>query len=80
MGKFQKYEQRIRKYKEKLKKFVTRIGISYSEEFELRDEALKELFLPCHLGILFFGDFGIKFFQQIKFTLNQVYDSFFFYY
>ena len=78
MAKFQKYEQKIRKYKEKLKKLVTRIGIFYSEEFELVDDELKKLILPCHLGILFFADFDANLFRQIESYLNQVFDSFFF--
>jgi len=78
MAKFQKYELKIRKYKEKLKKLVTKIGISYSEEFDLVDEELKKLILPCHLGVMFYTDFDTKMFKQIKSLLNQVFDSFFF--
>ncbi|MFX0103871.1 MAG: hypothetical protein ACFE75_00065 [Candidatus Hodarchaeota archaeon] len=78
MPKLQKYEQKIRRYKEKLKKLITRIGISYIEEFELKDEVSSKLLFPCHLGILFFGEYDIDFFERIKFNLNQVYDSFFF--
>ena len=78
MAKFQKYEQKIRKYKEKLKKLVTRIGISYSEDFDLIDEDLKKLILPCHLGIMFYTDFDTNLFKQIRSVLNQVFDSFFF--
>ena len=78
MPKFEKYEQKIRKYKEKLKKLVTRIGIFYSEEFELVDEELKKLILPCHLGILFYADFDANLFRQIESYLYQVFDSYFF--
>jgi predicted Zn-dependent protease len=78
MAKFQKYEQKIRKYKEKLKKLVTRIGISYSEDFDLIDEDLKKLILPCHLGIMFYTDFDTNLFKQTRSVLNQVFDSFFF--
>ncbi|MFW9873980.1 MAG: hypothetical protein ACFFG0_12810 [Candidatus Thorarchaeota archaeon] len=78
MPKFQKYEQKIRKYKEKLKKLVTRIGIFYSEEFELVDDGLQKLVLPCHLGILFYADFDAYLFTQIETYLNQVFDSYFF--
>ncbi|MFX1278659.1 MAG: hypothetical protein ACFFA3_04530 [Promethearchaeota archaeon] len=78
MSKFRKYEQRIRKYKYKLKKFVSRIGISYSEEFELEDEDLQKLILPCHLGILFYTDFNSDLFGLISSYLNNVFDSFFF--
>ncbi|MFX0080779.1 MAG: hypothetical protein ACFE94_03405 [Candidatus Hodarchaeota archaeon] len=78
MPKFQKYEQKIRKYKEKLKKLVTRIGIFYSEEFELVDDELQRLILPCYLGILFYAEFDPNLFNKIKFYLNQVYDSYFF--
>ncbi len=78
MPKFEKYQQKIRKYKEKLKKLVTRIGIFYSEEFELVDEELKKLILPCHLGILFYADFDANLFRQIESYLNQVFDSCFF--
>jgi predicted Zn-dependent protease len=78
MAKFRKYEQRIRKYKDKLIKFVTRIGISYSEEFELADEGLKKLILPCHLGVLFYTDLDNDLFKLISSCLNQVFDSFFF--
>ncbi|UCC18780.1 MAG: hypothetical protein JSV62_11815 [Promethearchaeota archaeon] len=78
MPKLQKYQQKIRKYKERLKRLITRIGISYSADFDLKDEKLEKLILPCHLGILFFGDFDIDFFFKIKHRINQVYDSFFF--
>jgi predicted Zn-dependent protease len=78
MAKFEKYEQKIRKYKQKLKKLVTRIGIFSSEEFELIDEELKELILPCHLGILFYSDFDIDLFRKIKSYLYRIYDSYFF--
>lgn len=78
MPKLQKYMQKIRRYKVKLKKLIYRIGISYPIEFELIDETPKKLILPCHLGILFFGDFEIPFFEEIKLYLNQIYDSFFF--
>ena len=76
MPKFQKYEQKIRKYMVKLKKFVTRIGISYP--IELIKDTPEKLILPCHLGILFYGDFNVNLFEQIESCLNQVYDSFFF--
>jgi predicted Zn-dependent protease len=62
----------------KLKKFVTRIGISYPEAIELIKDTPEKLILPCHLGILFYGDFHIDLFDQIESCLNQVYDSFFF--
>jgi len=78
MPKLQKYLQKIRRYKEKLKKLITQIGISYPIEFELVDEASRKLILPCHLGILFFGDFDIAFFKKININLNKVFDSFFF--
>jgi predicted Zn-dependent protease len=78
MPRFQKYEQKIRKYKEKLKKFVMKIGIFYSEDFELVDDSLKKLILPCHLGVLFYGEINDKLFTQIAHSLNEVYDSFFF--
>lgn len=78
MPKFQKYEQKIRKKIEKLKKYVTRIGISYPEAIELINDTPEKLILPCHLGILFYGDFDVKLFDQIESSLNYVYDSFFF--
>ena len=79
MPKLQKYIQKINKYKKKLRKILSRIGISYSEEFELIDEIPKKLILPCYLGILFCGDFKIKnLFDKITFSLNTVYYSFFF--
>ncbi len=78
MPKLQKYVQKISRYKEKLKKLITRIGISYPEEFELKDEVSKKLLLPCHLGILFFGEFDMALFEKIKNHLNHFYDSFFF--
>lgn len=78
MPKLQRYEQKIRRYKEKLKKLILRIGISYPKEFELIDEVSEKILLPCHLGILFFGDFNIPFFEKIKSHLNQVFNSFFF--
>ncbi|MHA2281292.1 MAG: hypothetical protein ACXAC5_10605 [Promethearchaeota archaeon] len=78
MPKFEKYEQKIRKNIKKLKKFVARIGISYPEAIELINDTPEKLTLPCHLGILFYGDFTIKLFEQIKSYLNLIYDSFFF--
>jgi archaemetzincin len=78
MPKLQRYVQKINKYKEKLKKIISRIGISYSEDFELKDDELKKLLLPCHLGVLFYGDFKINLFEKIKSYLNQIFDSFFF--
>ncbi|KKN25666.1 hypothetical protein LCGC14_0882450 [marine sediment metagenome] len=79
MPKLQKYIHKILKYKGKLKKIISRIGISYSEEFELIDEIPEKLLLPCYLGILFCGDFEINnLFTKIKFYLNSVYASFFF--
>ena len=78
MPRFQKYEQRIRNYKNKLKNLITRIGITYTDEFELNFEAPKKLSLPCHIGILFFGDFDEKLFEKIKIYLKKIFDSFFF--
>lgn len=78
MPKLQKYIQKIRRYKVKLTNLINRIGISYPIEFELIDEIPKELILPCHLGILFFGDFDTFFFKKIEINLNHVFDSFFF--
>jgi predicted Zn-dependent protease len=62
----------------KLKKFVTKIGISYPEAIELKNNTPEKLILPCHLGILFYGDFDINLFEQIESYLNYIYDSFFF--
>ncbi len=78
MPKFQKYEQKIRRYKDKLKNLITRIGISYTDEFELNSEAPKKLSLPCHTGILFFGEYNEDLFEKIKHCLEKVFDSFFF--
>ncbi|MFX1504470.1 MAG: hypothetical protein ACFFDH_26165 [Promethearchaeota archaeon] len=78
MAKLQKYVQKISRYKEKLRRLIIRIGISYTDEFKLNDEVPKRLLLPCHLGILFFGEFEITLFEKIKDHLNQVYNSFFF--
>jgi len=78
MPKFRKYEQKIRKNIGKLKKFIARIGISYPEAIELINDTPEKLSLPCHLGILFYGDFDTKLYEQIVSHLNLVYDSFFF--
>jgi len=78
MPKLQRYVQKIRRYKNKLKKIISRIGISYSEEFDLIDEIPRKLLFPCHLGILFYGAFIDTIFEKIKFHLNQIFDSFFF--
>jgi len=48
------------------------------EELKLKNEALKRLILPCHLGILFFEDYDILFFEKIESTLNHIYSSFFY--
>lgn len=78
MPKFQKYEQKIRRYKDKLRNLITKIGISYNDEFELVDQVPEKLLLPCHIGVQFFGEFDILLFEKIKNHLNQVFDSFFF--
>ncbi|MFW9819128.1 MAG: hypothetical protein ACFFE5_05915 [Candidatus Thorarchaeota archaeon] len=78
MPRFQKYEQKIRKYKNKLKTLITRIGISYTDEFELNFEAPKKLSLPCNIGILFFGEYNEDLFEKIKTYLEKIFESFFF--
>jgi len=78
MPRFQKYEQKIRKYKDKLKSLITRIGISYTDEFELFNEVPEKLLLPCRIGVLFFGEYDKNLFVEIKNSLSQVFDSFFF--
>jgi predicted Zn-dependent protease len=78
MPRFQKYEQKIRKYKDKLKSLITKIGISYTDEFELNSETPKKLSLPCHIGILFFGEYNKDLFEKSKINLEKIYDSFFF--
>jgi predicted Zn-dependent protease len=78
MPRFQKYEQKIHKYKEKLKNLITRIGISHIDEFELNYEIPEKLLLPCDIGFLFFGKYDKSLFEKIKYHLNQVFDSFFF--
>lgn len=78
MPKLQKYLRKIIKAKNRLKKRLTKIGISYAKEFELKDTEISDLILPCNLGILFFSEFNEKLFEKIKFYLNQVFDSFFF--
>ncbi|MFW9987201.1 MAG: hypothetical protein ACFFC3_00935 [Candidatus Odinarchaeota archaeon] len=78
MPKLQKYMKKIRRYKEKLKELIIRIGLSYPIELELIDETLTKLILPCHLGIMFFGDFDESIFKKISINLNHIFDSFFF--
>ena len=78
MPRFQKYEQKIRRYKDKLKNLITRIGISYTDEFELNSEAPKTLSLPCHIGFLFFGEYNEVLYEKIIFYLEKIFDSFFF--
>ncbi|MFW9973478.1 MAG: hypothetical protein ACFFDF_25055 [Candidatus Odinarchaeota archaeon] len=78
MPRLQKYEQKIRRYKDKLKKIITRIGISTIDQFELSTEVPTKFSLPCHIGILFFGEYNEELFDKIKNFLNQVFDSFFF--
>ncbi|MFW9824719.1 MAG: hypothetical protein ACFFE4_17385 [Candidatus Thorarchaeota archaeon] len=78
MPNFQKYEQKIRKHIKKLKKFVSKIGIYYPEEFGFINDNPEKLILPCHLGIVFYGDFDIMLYSQIEYYLNHIYDSFFF--
>jgi len=78
MPRFQKYEQKIRRYKDKLKYLITRIGISYTDDFELNNEAPKKLSLPCHIGILFFGEYNEDLFEKIRIYLDKIFDSFFF--
>ncbi|MFX0021626.1 MAG: hypothetical protein ACFE9S_04820 [Candidatus Hermodarchaeota archaeon] len=78
MPRFQKYEQRICRYKDKLKSLITRIGISYTDEFVLQSETPKKLSLPCHIGILFIGEYNEDLFERIRICLYRVYDSFFF--
>ncbi|MFX1410036.1 MAG: hypothetical protein ACFFA6_06770 [Promethearchaeota archaeon] len=87
MVKFQKYEEKLSKYirnlskikfKDKLRKLVFRIGIYHQDEFELIEETPKQLVFPCHLGVLFCGDFTNSLFQILKINLNQIFDSFFY--
>ncbi|MHA2393613.1 MAG: hypothetical protein ACXAEX_16880 [Promethearchaeota archaeon] len=78
MLKFRRYEQKILKYRNKLKKFVIRVGIYSHDDFELVDNKLRKLILPCHLGILFCGVFDKALTVEIKSALNKVYDSFFY--
>ncbi|MFX1370970.1 MAG: hypothetical protein ACFFCE_03860 [Promethearchaeota archaeon] len=78
MPKLQKYSKKIRKHLKKFKKLLTRRGISYSIEFELVDEPFNKLILPCHLGIMFFGNFDVSLFKRLSINLNNIFDSFFF--
>ncbi len=87
MVKFQKYEEKLSKYfqrlseikfKDKLKRLVFRIGIYHQEEFELIAESPKQLIFPCHLGVLFCGAFKDTLFDTIKMNLNLIFDSFFY--
>jgi predicted Zn-dependent protease len=78
MPKLQKYIKKIVKAKNRLKKRLAKIGISYIKEFELKDIEISDLILPCHLGILFFCEFNENLFERIKFYLNQVFESLFF--
>ena len=89
MSRIRKFERRIRHYlnrlsnirfKEKLKSYVSRIGIlSPLEEIELVDPNQKKIILPCNLGVLFCGDFKKKeIHENIVLQLESVYDSFFF--
>jgi len=87
MSIFQKYEEKIRKYlsklsnlnvKNKLKRLVLRIGISSSDEFDLGDREQKKILFPCHLGILFLGEYDIILYENAKSQLERIFDSFFF--
>lgn len=78
MSKFQRYEHKILKYRDKLKKFVTRVGIYSQDDFKLIADKPRELILPCHLGILFCGGFDESLTERIRACLNEVYDSFFY--
>ncbi|MFX1296829.1 MAG: hypothetical protein ACFFD2_18480 [Promethearchaeota archaeon] len=87
MVKFQKYEEKLSKYfqrlseikfKDKLKKLLYRIGLSHQDEFELIQEPAKQLIFPCQLGLLFCGTFNETLFNKIKMNLNMVYESLFY--
>ncbi len=89
MSRIRKFERKIRHYfnrisnirfKEKLKNYVSRIGILYPpDEIELVDPNPQRLIFPCNLGVLFCGDFKKKeIHENIVLQLESVYDSFFF--
>lgn len=87
MKKIQKYQRKIKRYssklskvkfKEKLNKLVSRIGIQYPVKFKLVDREIKEILFPCHLGILFCGKFEDILFEKTKNELERTFDSFFF--
>lgn len=78
MSRFRRIQHKIRRYKKRLKKLITRIGISSSELFELSEESPKLLILPCYLGILFCGKSNSTLFEKIKSYLDIIFDSFFF--
>jgi predicted Zn-dependent protease len=78
MRRFQKYEQKIRKYKDKLKNLLIKIGITCTDEFELGNTTPKQFSLPCHIGILFIGEYHQDFFEKIRTCLLNIFDSFFF--
>ncbi|MHA1436688.1 MAG: hypothetical protein ACTSPD_03865 [Promethearchaeota archaeon] len=87
MRKFQKIEEKIRKYisklsnikfKEKLKKLALKIGISSQTEFILEESKVKKICFPCHLGILFCGNFNKNLYKKAKDCLENTFQSFFF--
>ncbi len=87
MRNFRKYERKIRNYlskisnirfKEKLKKLVDQIGISYPDDFNLGVADSKEIIFPCHLGVLFCGVFEKKMLEAVVKRLEVAFDSFFY--
>ncbi|MBD3195092.1 MAG: hypothetical protein GF317_08565 [Candidatus Lokiarchaeota archaeon] len=76
--KLSRYQSRIRSGFDKLKNLALNIGISASSEFDLNDPNIRNLIFPCHLGIIFLGDFDVSIFNKLKDGLMRVYDSFFF--
>lgn len=86
MVKFHKYEEKLSKYfqrlseikfKDKLKRLLSRIGLSHQEPFELIEETPKLVIFPCNLGVLFCGDFEDTLFNTIKMKLNLIFEYLF---
>ncbi|TXT67473.1 MAG: Archaemetzincin [Promethearchaeota archaeon] len=91
MNRYEKYKRKIKRYYHsisryklklkrkvlKLRNIILEIGIS-KDEFNLMTPSAKAISYPCHLGILFIGDFQDNLFPIIRRHLLGIYGPFFY--
>ncbi|MFX1397885.1 MAG: hypothetical protein ACFFAS_12685 [Promethearchaeota archaeon] len=77
-SRIKRFQRRITRTKEKIKKAVYRWGIISPFQFELADPEASEVIFPCNLGILFCGAFLRKYFDKIMARIELTFDSVFY--